>query len=373
MTADGRAAFPVLSIADQGHFFVGGGYAKTTGGRDLYSGQMYVHYQIPAARTQPHPIVLVHGGGQTGTNFTATPDGRRGWMDYFVSAGYATYVVDQVGRGRSGFFPDVYGNTRKPIVDRVQDRFVSPKLKEDWPQARLHTQGFEGGLIGDANFDQIMASQVEDMSDNKLQEDLNTAALIALLEKIGPSVILTHSQSGPFGWRVGDARPELVAAVVAVEPNGPPIGTVEFKGAPDYFDYGVKRAETVNEERVYGITRGALRYDPPITDPSDMKVYRQAEADGPELAICYLQRDPVHRLPELAKVKIAVVTGEASYHTSYDHCTVAWMRQAGVPVEHILLADIGIRGNGHMMMLEMNNLEIAAAMHGWIAANAGIA
>jgi hypothetical protein len=29
------------------------------------------------------------------------------------------------------------------------------------------------------------------------------------------------------------------------------------------------------------------------------------------------------------------------------------------------LADVGIRGNGHMMMLEKNNLEISAFLRSW--------
>lgn len=367
---NGGGGFPVLSIAEQGHFFVGGGYSTTAAGREVYSGQMYVHYQIPAECTQPHPIVMIHGGGQTGANFTATPDGRRGWMDYFVAAGYATYVVDQVGRGRSGFFAEVYGEgTRKPIVDRVQHRFVDPTIRKAWPQAHLHAQGMDGGVIGEENFDQFMASQVEDMSDNKLQEDLNAHAVVALLERIGRSVVLTHSQSGAIGWRVGDARPDLVAALVAIEPNGPPIGTVEFKGAPDYFDYGARRAEVVNEDRIWGVTRGALQYDPPASDPSELKVTVQDEADAPGLAVCHLQEEPARQLPELGKVKIVIVTGEASYHTSYDHCTSKWLTQAGVANTHLLLADIGIRGNGHMMMLEKNNLEVAAAIHDWLVSN----
>ena len=32
----------------------------------------------------------------------------------------------------------------------------------------------------------------------------------------------------------------------------------------------------------------------------------------------------------------------------------------------IRLADRGIKGNGHMMMLEKNNQEIAALMAGWL-------
>ena len=38
-----------------------------------------------------------------------------------------------------------------------------------------------------------------------------------------------------------------------------------------------------------------------------------------------------------------------------------------MPVDFIRLADIGIRGNGHFLMLEKNNLEIAAVIADWLA------
>jgi hypothetical protein len=37
-----------------------------------------------------------------------------------------------------------------------------------------------------------------------------------------------------------------------------------------------------------------------------------------------------------------------------------------VPVDFIKLADIGIRGNGHFLMLEKNNMEIAAVIADWM-------
>jgi hypothetical protein len=57
---------------------------------------------------------------------------------------------------------------------------------------------------------------------------------------------------------------------------------------------------------------------------------------------------------------------EASYHASYDHCTVRYLRQAGVPVTFMPLTKGNIHGNGHMMMLEKNSDEIAAAMLSWL-------
>ena len=49
------------------------------------------------------PVIMVHGSTHTGAALESTPDGREGWYPYFVRKGVATYVVDQSGRGRSGF------------------------------------------------------------------------------------------------------------------------------------------------------------------------------------------------------------------------------------------------------------------------------
>ena len=53
----------------------------------------------------------------------------------------------------------------------------------------------------------------------------------ALLDRIGPAILVTHSQAGPFGWLLADARPKLVRGIIAVEPSGPPFeGAVLSKG-----------------------------------------------------------------------------------------------------------------------------------------------
>src|SRR5205823_12634555 len=67
-------------------------------------GQMYVQFQIPV-RKKPRtpPVIMVHGSTHTAACLESTPDGREGWAPYFVRNGISTYVVDQAGRGRSGF------------------------------------------------------------------------------------------------------------------------------------------------------------------------------------------------------------------------------------------------------------------------------
>ena len=351
---------PPLSIARQGYLFAGGKYS-TVNGRRVLRGHLYAEFQIPSRQTHTWPIVMVHGGSQSGTNFTGTPDGREGWAQFFLRQGYAVYVVDQPGRGRAAYEGDVYGKSNKLNPDTTQQRFVAPERYRLWPQAHLHTQWPGNGAPGDAVFDQFFASQLPSIEDFTEQQVLNRDALLALLEKIGPAILLTHSQSGAFGWPVADARPDLVKAIVAVEPNGPPFYGVENTGAPHWF----RDAQTM--VNVWGITAVPLAYSPAAAKAADLAIVREAKPDAPDLVRCWLQKSPARRLPNLAKVPILVVTSEASYHAPYDHCTVKYLQQAGLQPTWTRLADEGIHGNGHMMMLEKNNMDIAAVMSRWLA------
>ena len=114
-----------LTIEDQGSFFIGGvpkitdystpppvaspipaGAPAPPAGpvpHQITIGQMYVQFQIPARRSSRWPVIMVHGSSHTGACLESTPDGREGWYPYFVRNGVASYVVDQAGRGRSGF------------------------------------------------------------------------------------------------------------------------------------------------------------------------------------------------------------------------------------------------------------------------------
>ena len=108
-----------VTIEDQGSFFIGGitkvsehaaipfgppGQAAVPTPQQITIGQMYVQFQIPARRSGPGwPVIMVHGSTHTGAALESTPDGREGWYPYFVRKGIPTYVVDQSGRGRSGF------------------------------------------------------------------------------------------------------------------------------------------------------------------------------------------------------------------------------------------------------------------------------
>jgi pimeloyl-ACP methyl ester carboxylesterase len=349
---------PGGSVAEPqtGYFFVGGQYVEGKTG-PLMQGQMYVEYQMPARRTQPYPIVMIHGAAQTGTNFTGTPDGRKGWAQYFVEQGYVVYVVDQPGRGRSPYNDSMGPLTRFPS-SQLERRFTAQEKFNLWPQAKLHTQwpgeGPNKGQRGDAVFDQFYASQVQYIASNATTQQLNRDAGAALLDRIGPAIVLTHSQSGAIGWPIADARPKLVKAIVAAEPSGPPFANAVFDETP---------------ARAWGVTDIPMTYDPPVNDAKDLVIVREEKADGPNLERCRLQGAPVRRLVNLTAVPVLIFASESSYHAAYDHCTSKYLEQAGVKNTYVRLENVGIRGNGHMVMIEKNNLEIAAFIDQWIRQN----
>src|SRR2546426_637854 len=74
-----------LSIKQQGYFFVDQQYYTATKGEQFLANQVYVEFQIPTALKHPYPIIFFPGGGQTGTNFMGTPDGREGWAQFFLA------------------------------------------------------------------------------------------------------------------------------------------------------------------------------------------------------------------------------------------------------------------------------------------------
>ena len=362
-----------LTLAAYGNFFVGGGYDQAHPAHHLV-GQMYVQYQIPAELKHPFPIVLVHGGDQTGSGWLSTPDGRPGWAQYFLRLGYSVYVVDQVARGRSSFVPDVYGETSGQPLDYVMQKFTVQERYKLWPQAALHTQWPGKGEPGDPAFDQYASSEAQGMENRNLQTRMNVDALAALLDRIGASIVLVHSQSGAYAWPLAQARPALVKAVVAVEPAGPPVHDVVVH-SPRRFDVGWEKAIKQTDDdyyrdnpgvKPYGLTSIPLTYDPPVTPNSPLSFVQQEKPEQRDLARCWRQKEPARKLVAVGERPVMVLQAEASFYTGYNHCNVEYLQQAGVDVTFIKLADLGIHGNGHMMMLEKNSDQVAQVIADWM-------
>jgi len=347
---------PPLVLDRDSSFYVGGHYVTGAEGQ-VMDGAMYVHALIPAKITHPFPIVMIHGINSTGAIFEGTPDGREGWAQYFVRAGYSVYVVDQPARGRSPYFPDIDGPMPASSVFGAQtlaQDYTASEAYNKYPQAHLHTQwpsdSPRKGQAGDPVFDAFMSEEVKSIpTKTGMSERLTRQAGAALLDRIGPAILLTHSQGGAFGWQIADAHHDLVKGIVAVEPAATPTFPASGSTVP-----------------AYGITMTSITYDPPITDASQLARAPQDKPDSPDVMRCNLQAAPVHQLPTLKGIPIAVVIGEASPLTGRVQCVSHYLEQAGVPNDMIRLESVGIHGNSHLMMAERNSDEIARFLDGWL-------
>ena len=344
----GKAA--PLTLAAQGFFWTGYETCETAAGPAL-RGQMYVEYWIPQDLRHPLPLVMIHGGGGQGTDYLGTADGREDWVHWFVRQGYAVYVVDRPFHGRSPFHPELQGEMGPPAPTGLFERLFSrpASFEDNWPQAKLHDKWPGSGAFGDPDFDSFLASggpTLRDIEQNHL--DCQRAGA-ELLDRIGPAIVMTHSAGGPMGWLMADVRPELVRAVIAVEPVGPPFSAL---------------GGTLN----WGITAARLTFDPPAESADEIEIEERAPVREGTVA-CKVQKEPARQLPNLRTIPIVVVTAEASWMAADNHGTVDFLAQAGAPVTHMRLEEHGVHGNGHAMMLESNSDDIAALIENWIQEN----
>ena len=99
-----------LHLCDEGTFYVGGSPkitqfhagATPAAPSQIINNQMYVQFMTPMV-SKSWPLIMVHGSGYSGSAVEGTAGGNEGWKQYAVRHGVPTYVVDQPGRGRSGF------------------------------------------------------------------------------------------------------------------------------------------------------------------------------------------------------------------------------------------------------------------------------
>ncbi|WP_127131208.1 alpha/beta fold hydrolase [Georgenia sp. SYP-B2076] len=289
-------------------------------------GPAWVQWEAPAYLTGAPPMVFVHGGGGQSTDWLGTAGAPEGWAHHAVRAGFPAYLLDRPGHGRSPWDPALLGGrTPSPGYPGLAAVFVPD---DGDPRAGAHTAWPWGRGAGDAEVDAQVASSAGMLLDTALGQELDARRLVDLLERTGPAVVVTHSAGAPAGWLAADRRPELVLAVVAVEPIGPP-----------YKDLG---------------PRGSL-------------------SEGPTaVPLTWDRSEPTPRLSRLARTPVCVVSGSASGRAVDDRVTVSFLRDGGVATHHVELAAEGLPGNGHGLIFESTNREIFDLLARWVSEAVGV-
>jgi pimeloyl-ACP methyl ester carboxylesterase len=236
--AGGHAPSVVSGTAQSvSYFYVGGKTRRVTGqpaerGTEVSGNfvvdQVGVLELLPAQRNPDRPaVIMTPGFGLAGHIYLTTADGRPGWASRFLDAGYPVYLIDRSHTTRTGFDVYAFNDVRRAAAEpESQPRFVlwlDERIWARWGLGPAYGERFDDGKFPLQSIEQLMAAFAPVVSETVPLRDQargNAEGIIALLEKVGPAVLLTHSASGLDGFRVAKERPELVEAIVTVEPVG---------------------------------------------------------------------------------------------------------------------------------------------------------
>jgi len=331
--SDTQAGKPApLMIQDQGSFAVGGTvitnpgtfdpYKPTADGTTLHGDHAYVFYQVPA-HARRFPLVFLHGAGQFSKSWETTPDGREGFQTIFLRRNFPVYLVDQPRRGNAG---------RSTVP-------LAPGGPDDQIWFDMFRFGVWPKFFDNAQFSrdpQALDQFFRSMTPNTGPFDMEVIAnaLSALFTKIGPAVLVTHSQGGGPGWLIAMKNPN-VRAVISYEPGS---GFVFPEGeVPPAMPSGTGPLEGVA-----------------VPLPEFMKLTK--------LPIVLYFGDNIPEQP-------VANPGQDNWRVRLAMARL-WcdaINRHGGDAHVVHLTDLGIHGNTHFAFSDLNNVEIANLMSKFLA------
>lgn len=279
--------------------------------------QMYVDFIVPEHRKDSTSFVFIHGITLSGKTYETTPDGRMGWKEYFARQGHSVYVVDQVGIGRSGFNQKVYNQVRAKATDpdnqppliRISDENTAVNFRftdaahEPVAEAKFPAHGYR----------EFSKQSIPFTAGTVPAPNPNFSNLAALAAELKHTVLVSHSQSGAFPLEAALLNSDGIKAIVMIEPGGTGAG---------YSDEQIAKISHIPVLIIYGDN---VEYETGV---------------------------PGH-------------SWEASYQGWKDFAKK--LQAAGGTAQMLLLPQIGIKGNSHMLMMDTNNRQIADLILAWLS------
>jgi pimeloyl-ACP methyl ester carboxylesterase len=317
-----------LIIAAQGTFSAGGTVIKSDGvfdalkpwnvqqgGQTRHGDHADVFYQLPQKAKQ-YSMVFLHGYGQTRRSWQTTADGREGFSDQFLRKGYGVYLVDQPGRGEAG-------QTTKPVQITA-----TPDDQTWFTQFRigLYPTFNEGVQFPKDSLSLDRFFRMMSPNTGSADESTIVNAMSAVFEKSGDGILFTHSAGGAPGWKTA-IKNDHVKAIIAIEPGG------------------------------FAFPEGEVP---------------EGNRGGKGL--------PLNEFMKLTKIPIVVYFGDFIPKDETNAASLNFWRNVlatgrqwakvvnahGGDVTIVHLPEIGIKGNTHFIMSDLNSNEIADVITKWL-------
>lgn len=331
-TPPGAAGGPLI-VQQQGSFAIGGTVIQTPGsydnnnptaaGQTLHGDHLYAFYQVPQ-NPKALPLVMLHGAFQSARSWESTPDGREGFQTLFLRRGWPVYLVDQPRRGRAGNSTVAASIAPTPYDQLFFDQFRFGK----WPR-----------YFDNVQFDrrpETLNQFLRSVTPNTGPYDASVIAdaMSALVTRTGPAILFTHSQGGGPGWLTA-IRNSNVKAIVAFEP-----------GSGFVFPQG---------ELPPAMPSAAGTLAPEAVSLADFQKLTRFP-----IVIYYGDNFPVEPTTE---------RGQDNWRVRLDMARL-WVdaiNRHGGDARLVHLPEIGVRGNTHFPMSDLNNVEIANLVSAFLA------
>lgn len=323
-----------LTIKEQGSFAAGGTVIEAKeaynpikpepAAQTLHGDHAYVSYQLPMSQKH-YPLVFLHGAGQSSKTWGTTPDGREGFNNIFLRRGYGVYLVDQPRRGKAG-----RSTVSMNINAAPDEQFWFGQFRLGvWPKFYEGTQFPHDSESMNQFFRQMTPNT------GPYDEKVISDAMKAVFDRIGPGVLVTHSQGCGPGWRTAIKSSE-VKGIVAFEPGSGfvfPKGEVP-KPIPNSGLFGPFKAQEVPMEDFMKLTKVPI-------------------------VIFYGDNIPNKRVSEPHKDywRAATEMADKFAETINSH---------GGDAKVVRLPSEGLKGNTHFLFADKNNEQVADLMSNWL-------
>jgi len=315
-----------ITVVSQGSFAFGGTVISDSAGRTLHVDHGYAQFQIPPSARE---LAIVMWHASSSMTWESTFDGGEGFQTSFLRRGFPVYVIDPPRQGKAGQGGTATSVT--PDIGRDQLTFALWRLGE-WnpPAPPTFFPRVRAPADVDAFLDQLLRARYPVLGPE--EPEIDTSAVGALLDRIGPAILFTHSGSGKRGWLTG-MRTGNVRGIVAFEP-------VTF-----VFPAGAQPEEVPTRNEA---ARERIR---PIVVP-DEQFTRLARVP---IAIVFGDNIATEPSADLARELWRVVVERARQF-------VASLTRYGGDASIIRLPEAGLSGNTHAPMQDANSAEVAAVV-----------
>jgi hypothetical protein len=317
-----------LIVAQQGNRPFGGRViTDAAAGTRLSCDHGYVNYQIPLAPRR-YPLLMVHASSKK--TWETTFHGTEGFRDIFLRRGYSTWITDLPRTGQAG---QGCGATSYTPALSDKSRFNSWRLGL-WLLEKPAPDWYPGVQFPTDNpraLDEFFRVQTPEFNAPE-NEQVETDALAVLLGEIGPSVMLTHSSTGIRGWITG-IKSDKVAGIVSYEP-----GAVVF---PE----GEVPPHIARADGTWQLPGRAV----PMSDFLKLTKF----------PIQIVWGDFIPETLDPVNVGQRLTLDSRRINLLRSQLFVEAINRHGGDAENLVLPKIGIFGNTHFPMLDVNNVQIA--------------